>query len=80
MQPNQLWPKPEVAKSLLEKAMMEFTGGANLNAAMGRFISKDDVVEVEGEPKQRAEGHVLVARRVRKGEITVELTPPNPAK
>lgn len=47
MQPNQLWPKPEIAKSLLEKAMMEFTGGANLNAAMGRFISKDDVVAIK---------------------------------
>jgi len=47
MQPNQLWPKPEIAKSLLEKAMMEFTGGSNLNAAMGRFISKDDVVAIK---------------------------------
>jgi len=47
MQTNQLWPKPEVAKSLLEKAMMEFTGGNNLNAAMGRFISKDDVVAIK---------------------------------
>jgi len=47
MQPNQLWPKPEIAKSLLEKAMMEFTGGSNLNTAMGRFISKDDVVAIK---------------------------------
>jgi hypothetical protein len=47
MQPNQLWPKAEVAKSLLEKAMMEFTGGNNLNAAMGRFISKDDTVAIK---------------------------------
>jgi hypothetical protein len=41
----------------------------------GLRFSKDDVVEVEGEPKQRAEGNVLVARRVRKGGKTVELTP-----
>jgi uncharacterized protein (DUF362 family) len=47
MQPNQLWPKPEVAKSLLEKAMMEFTGATNLNTAMGRFIHKDDVVAIK---------------------------------
>jgi uncharacterized protein (DUF362 family) len=47
MQPNQLWPKPEVAKSLLEKAMMEFTGASNLNTAMGRFIHKDDVVAIK---------------------------------
>src|SRR5687768_16581938 len=47
MQQNQLWPKPEVAKSLLEKAMMEFTGASNLNTAMGRFIHKDDVVAIK---------------------------------
>jgi uncharacterized protein (DUF362 family) len=47
MQPNQLWPKPEVAKTLLEKAMMEFTGASNLTTAMGRFISKDDVVAIK---------------------------------
>ncbi len=47
MQPNQLWPKPEVAKSLLEKAMMEFTGKSNLNTAMARFIHPDDVVAIK---------------------------------
>lgn len=47
MQPNQLWPKPEVAKALLEKALMEFTGANNLTAAMGRFISRDDVVAIK---------------------------------
>jgi uncharacterized protein (DUF362 family) len=47
MQPNQLWPKPEIAKSLLEKAMMEFTGASNLTTSMARFISKDDVVAIK---------------------------------
>jgi uncharacterized protein (DUF362 family) len=47
MQPNQLWPKPEVAKTLLEKAMMEFTGATNLTTSMQRFISKDDVVAIK---------------------------------
>jgi uncharacterized protein (DUF362 family) len=47
MQPNLLWPKPEVAKSMLEKAMMEFTGATNLNTAMARFIHKDDVVAIK---------------------------------
>jgi uncharacterized protein (DUF362 family) len=47
MQPNQLWPKAEVAKRLLEKAMMQFTGAPDLNAAMGRFISKDDTVAIK---------------------------------
>jgi uncharacterized protein (DUF362 family) len=47
MQPNQLWPKPEVAKRLLEKALMEFTGAPNLVEAMKRFIHKDDVVAIK---------------------------------
>jgi uncharacterized protein (DUF362 family) len=47
MQQNQLWPKPEIAKSVLEKAMMEFTGASNLNTAMARFIHKDDVVAIK---------------------------------
>jgi uncharacterized protein (DUF362 family) len=47
MQPNQLWPKAEVAKSLLEKALMEFSGASNLTNAVGRFISKDDVVAIK---------------------------------
>src|SRR5262245_16078757 len=37
MQPNQLWPKADVARRLFEKAMMEFTGAANLTEAMKRF-------------------------------------------
>lgn len=47
MQPNQLWPKPEIAKRLLEKAMMDFTGAPNLVEAMKRFIHKDDVVAIK---------------------------------
>jgi hypothetical protein len=47
MQPNQLWPQQEVAKRLLEKAMMEFTGASNLVEAMKRFIHKDDVVAIK---------------------------------
>lgn len=47
MQPNQLWPTDEVARRLLEKAMMEFTGAANLVEAMKRFIHKDDVVGIK---------------------------------
>jgi uncharacterized protein (DUF362 family) len=47
MQPNLLWPKADVAKRLLEKAMMELTGASNLVEAMKRFISKDDVVAIK---------------------------------
>src|SRR6186713_255709 len=34
MHPNQLWPKEEIARRLLEKAMMELTGAANMADAM----------------------------------------------
>jgi uncharacterized protein (DUF362 family) len=47
MQPNQLWPKADIAKRLLERAMMEFTGAANLVEAMKKFIHKDDVVAIK---------------------------------
>src|SRR5689334_6806674 len=47
MQPNQLWPKPEVARRLLEKSMMEFTGAPNLVESLKRFISKDDVLAIK---------------------------------
>jgi len=47
MQPNLLWPKADVAKRLLEKAMMELTGASNLVEAMKRFIHKDDVVAIK---------------------------------
>ncbi len=47
MQPNQLWPRPEIARRLLEKAMVELTGAANLTEAMKRFIHKDDVVAIK---------------------------------
>jgi uncharacterized protein (DUF362 family) len=47
MQTNQLWPKADVAKRLLEKAMMEFTGASNLVEAVKKFIHKDDVVAIK---------------------------------
>lgn len=47
MHKNQMWPKPEVAKRLLEKAMMELTGAANLNEAMKRFVHPSDVVAIK---------------------------------
>jgi uncharacterized protein (DUF362 family) len=47
MQPNQLWPKPEIAKAVLEKALMELTGATNIDTAMARFVHKDDVVAIK---------------------------------
>jgi uncharacterized protein (DUF362 family) len=59
MQPNQLWPKEEIARRLLEKAMMEFTGAANLNAAMQRFIHKDDRVGIKVNGIAGQTGHTM---------------------
>jgi uncharacterized protein (DUF362 family) len=47
MQRNQMWPKPEVAKRLLERALMELTGASNLVEAMKKFIHKDDIVAIK---------------------------------
>ncbi|MEB2310740.1 MAG: DUF362 domain-containing protein [Sorangiineae bacterium] len=47
MQQNQLWPKPEIARAMLEKALTAFTGAGNLESALGRFIHADDVVAVK---------------------------------
>lgn len=47
MQPNQLWPKADVAKNMVERALMELTGAPNLTEALGKFIHKDDVVAIK---------------------------------
>jgi uncharacterized protein (DUF362 family) len=47
MQPNQLWPKPEVARQMLERLMTELTGASDLVSAMKKFVHKDDVVAVK---------------------------------
>ena len=47
LQPNQLWPQPGVARRVLEKAMMDFTGAPNLAEAMKKFVHKDDVVAIK---------------------------------
>ena len=47
MQRNQMWPKPDVAKNLLERALTELTGASNMVEAMKRFIHKDDIVAIK---------------------------------
>jgi uncharacterized protein (DUF362 family) len=47
MQQNQIWPKADVAKNMVERALMELTGAANLVDALGKFIHKDDVVAIK---------------------------------
>ncbi len=47
MQPNYLWPKPEVARRLLERALTDLTGAPNLQESLARFIHEDDVVAIK---------------------------------
>jgi len=47
MQPNLLWPKADVARTMVERALMELTGAPNLAEALGKFIHKDDIVAIK---------------------------------
>lgn len=47
LQPNGLWPKEECARLMLERAMTELTGKADLGAAFGLFVRKEDRVAIK---------------------------------
>jgi uncharacterized protein (DUF362 family) len=47
MQANKLYPKPEDAKAMLTKALMELTGKSDLLTAIAQFVHKDDIVCVK---------------------------------
>ena len=47
MQPNQLWPKAEIAERLLERVLVDLTGAPNLTTALGRFIHPSDTVAIK---------------------------------
>jgi uncharacterized protein (DUF362 family) len=47
MQPNQLWPRPEVARQMLERALTELTGAPSAGEAMKKFVHPSDVVAVK---------------------------------
>ncbi|MFI5301891.1 MAG: DUF362 domain-containing protein [Polyangiales bacterium] len=47
LQPNGLYPKPEDAKAMLSRAMLELTGTKSLGDAFGKFVHKDDKVAVK---------------------------------
>jgi uncharacterized protein (DUF362 family) len=47
MQPNQLWPKPEPARAMVERALTELTGAPTAADAMKRFIHPDDIVAIK---------------------------------
>lgn len=47
MQPNLLWPRADVARRLLERAMMDLTGAPDLMSAMARFVHPEDIVAIK---------------------------------
>jgi uncharacterized protein (DUF362 family) len=47
LMPNGLFPKEEAARTMLERAMTEFTGETDVNKAFGRFVHKDDKVAIK---------------------------------
>jgi uncharacterized protein (DUF362 family) len=59
MQPNQLWPKPEIARALLERAMTDLTGASNLVESMKRLIHPADTVAVKVNGISGQVGHTV---------------------
>ncbi len=47
MQPNKLYPKPDDARAMLERALTELTGKPDLVTAVKEFVHPDDVVVVK---------------------------------
>jgi uncharacterized protein (DUF362 family) len=47
LQPNGLWPTEAAAKAMLQRAMAELTGKADLGEAFARFVHKDDRVAIK---------------------------------
>jgi uncharacterized protein (DUF362 family) len=47
MQNNQLWPKPEVARQMIERVLTELTGAPNAGDAMKKFVHPSDIVAVK---------------------------------
>ncbi len=47
LQANGLYPKPDAAKAMLEKGMLELTGEKTLGGAFGKFVHKSDKVAVK---------------------------------
>ncbi|HEX4335453.1 MAG TPA: DUF362 domain-containing protein [Polyangiaceae bacterium] len=47
MQPNQLWPKADVARVMVERALTELAGASNAGEAMKKFIHPSDIVAIK---------------------------------
>ena len=47
LMPNKLFPKEDIARTMLERVMTELTGETDINKAMARYIHKDDKVAIK---------------------------------
>lgn len=47
MQPNQLWPRAEIAAQMVQRALMDLTGASSVEAAMSRVIHPKDRVAIK---------------------------------
>jgi uncharacterized protein (DUF362 family) len=47
MQPNQLWPKADAARVMVERALTELTGAPTAAEAMKRFVHPEDIVAIK---------------------------------
>lgn len=47
LQTNQMYPKPDDAKAMLEKALCELSGKSTMTEAVQQFVHKDDIVVVK---------------------------------
>jgi uncharacterized protein (DUF362 family) len=59
MQPNLLWPKMEVARAMLERALTELSGEATLVQALGRYIHPADRVAIKVNGISGQTGHTM---------------------
>ena len=69
MQPNGLWPDASAAKVMLERAMAELTGKADLGAAFARFVHKDDRVAIKTNGIAGQKGATMATNK----ELVVEI-------
>ncbi len=59
MQPNHLWPKPEIARRLVERALTDLTGAPNVTSAMARFVHPKDTVAIKVNGISGQVGHTV---------------------
>jgi uncharacterized protein (DUF362 family) len=66
---NGLWPKPEAAKAMLERAMTELTGERDLAAALAKFVHPSETVAIKPNGIAGRNGATMAANK----ELVLEL-------